>query len=179
MSDEPGRDETDRDKSFDDAWARIVADYDRTDQDPNGTARWPAQEDLDSGDTGDTGSDTGSGTGSDASSGTGEATPFMLSLGDGPSPARPEPTDDDAAGGNGWVPPLPPPLPRPTGAVGAAWVAVIGGPLLLLLATLAGWRLPTVATAGCIVGFVGGLVFLIMQMDDRRPRDAWDDGAQV
>ncbi len=80
-----------------------------------------------------------------------------------------------------YVPPAPPPLPRPVGVVGAAWVALLGGPIVLLVATVLGWDLPTVVTAACVLGFVGGLVFLIAQLDDgsRDGPDGWDNGAQV
>ena len=79
-----------------------------------------------------------------------------------------------------YVPPAPPPLPRPVGVVGAAWVALLGGPSVLLVATVLGWDLPVLVTAVCVLGFVGGLVFLITQLDDGRDEaDGWDNGAQV
>jgi hypothetical protein len=79
------------------------------------------------------------------------------------------------------VPPYPPPLPRPAGIVGAAWVALLGGPVVLLVATVLGWDLPTLVTAACVVGFIVGLVYLIARMDDgkRGGPDGWDNGAQV
>lgn len=93
-----------------------------------------------------------------------------------PQPDDPQPNDDGH-----YVPPAPPPLPRPVGVVGAAWVALLGGPMVLLVATVLGWDLPTVVTAACVLGFVGGLVFLIAQLDDgsRNGPDGWDNGAQV
>ena len=93
-----------------------------------------------------------------------------------PQPDDPQPNDDGH-----YVPPAPPPLPRPVGVVGAAWVALLGGPIVLLVATVLGWELPTVVTAACVLGFVGGLVFLIAQLDDgsRDGPDGWDNGAQV
>lgn len=93
-----------------------------------------------------------------------------------PQPDDPQPNDDGH-----YVPPAPPPLPRPVGVVGAAWVALLGGPIVLLVATVLGWELPTVVTAACVLGFVGGLVFLIAQLDDgsRDRPDGWDNGAQV
>ena len=154
-SDEPGRDDAARDpaagRDLDAAWARLVADYQRPVTDPDAPRRWPEAEDL--------GPDRPAETPADSPAGTG-------------APPAPDP------GTGRWVPPPPPPLPRPTGATGVAWVALATGPLLLFVATVVGWRLPTLLTAGCIIGFVGGLVFLIAQMDDRRA-DGWDDGAQV
>lgn len=166
VSDEPGRDEAGRDKGLDDAWARIVADYDRVGDDEGSTPRWPVQEDI----------SPDAGTGGDS----GDGAPFVLSLGDPPTaPRQPASWDDDGSTRGEWVPPQPPPLPRPTGAAGVAWVGLGGGPLLLLAATIAGWRLPALLTAGCIICFVGGLVFLIVQMEDGAHRDGWDDGAQI
>jgi len=94
------------------------------------------------------------------------------------SPRADDSQPDDEAH---YVPPAPPPLPRPVGVVGAAWVALLGGPMVLLVATVLGWDLPTVVTAACVLGFVGGLVFLIAQLDDgsRDGPDGWDNGAQV
>lgn len=100
---------------------------------------------------------------------------------DGP-PADTQPADAAPAAEEGhYVPPTPPPLPRPVGVVGAAWVALLGGPIVLLVATVLGWDLPAVVTAACVLGFVGGLVFLIAQLDDgsRDGPDGWDNGAQV
>lgn len=170
VSDEPGRDETGRDNDFDEAWARIVAEYDRTPDDSTDhptdrTADHPVDHPADH-----PGRNPGAGS---------DGTPFVLSLGDGPTEPAPAWSEDDSRVAGDWVPPLPPPLPRPTGATGAAWVALAGGPLLLLASIIVGWRLPTLLIAASIIGFVGGLVFLIAHMDDHRHRDGWDDGAQL
>jgi hypothetical protein len=53
-------------------------------------------------------------------------------------------------------------------------------PALLLLVTVLGWQLPGMVTLLLVSGFVGGLVTLILRMNDRPPND-WggDDGAVV
>jgi len=183
--DDSGRDDAGRQEELDDAFARIVADWDRP-PDAAGAARWPVQEDLDadppdySEDTEGTEEteDTGRGVSHDGSRVGG----FTLSLGPAPgTPVAPRagavPWDDEGH----FVPPHPPPLPRPTGARGAAWVALLAGLLGLLLATILGWQLPTLLTAACIVGFVGGVAFLIVDMDDGDGTggSGWDNGAQV
>jgi Flp pilus assembly protein protease CpaA len=61
-----------------------------------------------------------------------------------------------------------------------AWGGLLGGPALLLLVTVLGWQLPGMVTLLLVSGFVGGLVTLILRMNDRPPND-WggDDGAVV
>lgn len=103
---------------------------------------------------------------------------------DGSDVAVRTPTGADASvadRGGHFVPPIPPPLPRPRGAAGLAWVAVICGPLLLMFAAAAQLRMPTLLTSACVLGFVGGMIFLIMHLDDYRRdgSDGWDDGAQI
>ncbi len=159
MAPDPTRDEHPDDspddahgESIDEAWARIVAGYERGPDEARHP--WPESEDLVAGD------DDRDGTAA-------------------PQPEEPVRAPRVGADDEGhYVPPHPPPLPRPTGLVGAAWVGLLGGPLLLLVATVLGWRLPTLLTAAAVVGFVGGLVFLIARMDNRGP-GGWDNGAQV
>jgi hypothetical protein len=93
-----------------------------------------------------------------------------------PEPAIPaEPVDVDDEEDDGFVPPHPPPIPRPADAIGRfSWAAVIAGPLLVLITTLLEldrW----IANLGVILS-VGGFVSLIWRMNDR---DEDDDGAVV
>jgi hypothetical protein len=75
----------------------------------------------------------------------------------------------------GYVPPHPPPIPRPADAIGRfSWAAVIVGPLLVLATTLLEWD-RWMADLGVILS-VGGFVSLIWRMNDR---DEDDDGAVV
>lgn len=90
-----------------------------------------------------------------------------------PPPSRTPPPEWDA-----FVPPTPPPLPRPRGVRLAAWIGLIAAPLILLVLALTGWRPPTLITAALIAGFLGGFGYLVATMP-REPREPWDDGAQV
>lgn len=158
MTADPGREEP-LDDGLDDAWAQIVAGYDRQVDDAERVVQRPPTADV--GETQDAGDGVDVGDAHDT----------------GTVRSRPVPWDDEGH----YVPPPPPPLPRPAGAVGAAWIGLICGPMVLLVATALGWQLPALATSACVLGFVGGVVFLILQMDDgdRDGRDGWDDGAQV
>ncbi|MGL5811429.1 MAG: hypothetical protein ACRCYQ_15925 [Nocardioides sp.] len=84
----------------------------------------------------------------------------------------------DWADEGGYRPPVPPPVPRPATPLLVAWVAVGGGPALLLLCLFAGIRPPAWAVLVLIAGVVTGFVFLIAR-SPRAPRDPWEDGAQV
>jgi hypothetical protein len=77
-----------------------------------------------------------------------------------------------------YVPPAPPPLPRPSYDRLAAWVGVFGSPVVLLVCLLTGIGLPDLIAYALVAGFVGGFVYLVWQMP-RGPRDPWDDGAQI
>jgi hypothetical protein len=83
----------------------------------------------------------------------------------------PDDIDDE-----GFTPPPPPPIPRPRDRFDAfAWIGVIGGPLVIILAFvlgLGGW----LAAAG-FAAFTAGFVTLIARASDHR--DHGDDGAVV
>jgi hypothetical protein len=148
MATDGTRDDDERERNFDDAWAHIVANY--------GAA--PSME----------------APRFDASS----LNVPMEPVSDDPVPP-PVPqlaVDDDE---HHYVPPPPPPLPRPHGPAAAAWAGLIGGPLLLMFAALASIDLPGLLTAAAVIGFVGGLVYLIATMDGSDSREGWDNGAQV
>ncbi|MFC4468230.1 hypothetical protein ACFPH6_27450 [Streptomyces xiangluensis] len=86
----------------------------------------------------------------------------------------PEPSEEDfdADDEGHFVPPEPPPLPAADTTAKFAWLAVLGGPLLLLLAVLLGWHMTWwLATLG-IGGFVGGFGTLVLRM---RPDDEDDE----
>ena len=59
-----------------------------------------------------------------------------------------------------------------------AWVGLIGGPLLLLVAVVFGLTLPTFVSGLAVVGFVGGFVTLVARMQRNNPDDP-DSGAVV
>jgi hypothetical protein len=79
-----------------------------------------------------------------------------------------------------FVPPEPPPLPRPEPRRRLAWAGLFGTPVVLLLAAVLHLALPTWAVTLLVVGFVGGFVYLVATMPRTR-HDDWpgDDGAVV
>ncbi|MFJ3716148.1 hypothetical protein [Streptomyces sp. NPDC090057] len=87
-----------------------------------------------------------------------------------------EPSDDDLGEDDEghFVPPEPPPLPTADTTARFAWLGVVGGPVLLLLAVLLGWEMTWyLATLG-IGGFLGGFVTLVARM--RTDEDGDDPG---
>jgi len=78
----------------------------------------------------------------------------------------------------GFVPPEPPPLPRPHGVRLAAWIGVFGVPLALLLSVVAGISLPAIVSTALVVWFLAGFGYLVWQMPKQRD-DPWDDGARL
>ena len=175
-------------------WAQIVAGFDqplRGDVHP-----WPVTEDLDSraatregtadgdpvADSPDasetppdrrvelhqwlTGRDaTGAGY-DDEELGGGAATASRDELGDGDEEDR-------------FVPEPPPPLPQLEPWQQLAWVGVLGGPLLLLIAVLFSISLPTWLALLAVAGFVGGFVTLVARMDNGNSEDDPSGGAVV
>ncbi|MEU0527804.1 hypothetical protein [Streptomyces niveus] len=77
-----------------------------------------------------------------------------------------EPKDDDLDDSDEghFVPPEPPPLPEADVTAKFAWLAVIGGPVLMLLAVLFQWEMTWWLTTVCIGGFLGGFVTLVARM---------------
>jgi hypothetical protein len=78
----------------------------------------------------------------------------------------------------GYVPPEPPPLPTLAPDRGLAWAGVFGSPAVLLACLILSISIPTWLGYLLVVGFVGGFIYLVLQMP-REPRDPWDDGAQI
>ncbi|MEV0227305.1 hypothetical protein [Streptomyces sp. NPDC050704] len=90
-----------------------------------------------------------------------------------PEPVE-EDFDEDDEGH--FVPPEPPPLPAADTTAKFAWLAVIGGPILLLLAVLLGWDMTWwLATVG-IGGFLGGFATLVARMGGDEDEDEDDPG---
>ncbi len=87
------------------------------------------------------------------------------------SPAR----DEDH-----FEPPPPPPLPQVDRIGRFAWAGAVGGPLVLLLATLLGAPLDGRAGFLALAASMGGFVTLVARMKERPPTDSGpDDGAVV
>ncbi|MFJ2178004.1 hypothetical protein ACIOHE_34570 [Streptomyces sp. NPDC087851] len=77
-----------------------------------------------------------------------------------------EPEDGGAEDEEGhFVPPEPPPLPESDVTARFAWLAVIGGPVLMLVAVLLSWDMTWWLTTLCIGGFLGGFATLVARMD--------------
>ena len=75
---------------------------------------------------------------------------------------------------DGFVPPPPPPLPALEAATKAAWLAGLGGPGYLALATIMHWQTPQWIALLCILGGVVGFGYLVSKLKDR-PEDGDDD----
>ena len=77
-----------------------------------------------------------------------------------------------------FVPPEPPPITSTDLASRLAWLGVLGGPFLLLLAALTWSRLPTLVVLVALSAFVGGFITLVARLPRDRD-DGPDDGAVV
>lgn len=75
-----------------------------------------------------------------------------------------------------FVPPPPPSVPVATVDRMLAWVGVFGSPAVLLVFLVAGVSLPELLAYLLVIAFVGGFLYLVIQMP-REPRDPYDDGA--
>ncbi|MFC9388393.1 hypothetical protein [Streptomyces venezuelae] len=90
------------------------------------------------------------------------------------SPAEP----DDGPGGadeGHFVPPEPPPLPEADVTTKFAWLAVVGGPVLMLVAVLLSWDMTWWLTTLCVGGFLGGFATLVGRMKHDDDDDGFDD----
>ncbi|MGW7454495.1 hypothetical protein [Streptomyces sp. NPDC054787] len=88
-----------------------------------------------------------------------------------------EPKDDDltAAEEGHFVPPEPE-LPEADTTAKFAWLAVVGGPVLLLLAVLLQWEMTWWLTTLGIGGFLGGFATLVARMSQGDDDDDDDPG---
>ncbi|MFF0228474.1 hypothetical protein [Streptomyces sp. NPDC004629] len=190
-SDREDREPDEKGVPFDEdaAWAAIVAGYGEEPPDPPGAKPFKSVEDLallevdtndgaadkDAAGKDDAGKDSGEGAGAK-----GPAKPLGSSVafapGVGPRDYKPsEASDDDFDEDDEghFVPPEPPPLPAADTTAKFAWLGVVGGPILLLVAVLLGWDMTWwLATLG-IGGFLGGFITLVTRMrtDDDEPDD--------
>lgn len=190
-SDREDREPEDQGVPFDEdaAWAAIVAGYGEEPKDPPGTKPFKSVEDLalldpetndekpadDKADKEDKGEK-----GDEEEKQSGPAGPLGSSIsfapGVGPRDyAAREPSEDDFDEDDEghFVPPEPPPLPDADVTAKFAWLGVIGGPVLILLAVLFGWDMTWWLTTLGIGGFLGGFATLVMRMrtDDDEPED--------
>jgi hypothetical protein len=180
------------------AWAAIVAGYGEEPPDPPGAKPFKPVEGLASLETntsdGHTDDTDGTGTGTDDGKDSGEsdgtqgpAKPLGSSIafapGVGPRDySPPEPSEDDFGEDDEghFVPPEPPPLPATDTTARFAWLGVVGGPILLLVAVLLGWDMTWWLTTLGIGGFLGGFITLVTRMrTDDDENDDPDRGAVV
>lgn len=165
-----GRDEasgapSDRRRTLDEdaVFAEIVAAYDAEPDTP--VAPWPTSEDTDESEESSTDSRGAGRMGTEASGDRGAAEPATAET-------DAEPDEE------GYVPPPPPPLPSLDPLTKLGWVGLVGGPLLLVLATVAGPSVPDWFIPVGVVGFLAGFVVLVTRMRGGPP-DESDDGAVV
>ena len=149
------------------AWATLVAGFD--DPAPDEVPRWPASEDVPA--EVDTDPDA-------AARGRvlrpAETTIGFEELRDVVDAA---PRDDPE---EHFQPPTPPPIQLPDTISRAAWAALLGGPLFLILATIFDLDISGWVGLLALGAFVGGFVTLVARMEDRPPNDlGGDDGAVV
>jgi len=145
------------------AWAGIVADFDREPADD--FPRWPVSEDVDE----------------PAPEQRPEATSFeALREGRAAPPLGPRPALEPRSREDHFEPPAPPPLPAIDPVTRFAWAGALGGPLVLVLAALAGLPLSGWVGFLALLAFMAGFVTLVARMQDRPPTDSGpDDGAVV
>ena len=165
------------------AWAAIVAGYGEEPPDPPGARPFRPIENLALPDPPDA-DDERSGREQPEADRPAPATPLGSSVsfapGIGPAGAGPrdytlpEPSDDDFGEDDEghFVPPEPPPLPEADATAKFAWLGVVGGPVLLLVAVLLGWDMTWWLTTLCVGGFLGGVATLVARMN---PGDDEDD----
>ncbi|MEU1517689.1 hypothetical protein ABZ490_37045 [Streptomyces sp. NPDC005811] len=173
-----GREPEEQNVPFDEdaAWAAIVAGYGDEPPDPPGAKPFKSIEDLALLET-RTNEDEPRDSGEEQEPKPAKPLGSSVSFAPGVGPrdhSAPEPAEedfDDEDEGH-FVPPEPPPLPAADTTAKFAWLGVVGGPLLLLLAVLLGWDMTWWLTTVCVGGFLGGFATLVVRMRS----DDEDDG---
>ncbi|GFH35068.1 hypothetical protein [Streptomyces pacificus] len=164
-------------------WAAIVAGYGQEPADPPGARPFKSVEDLaglqkavrNDGPDGGAGdrADGGEGGSSEEDEGPrpekplGSSVVFAPGVGGGPRDytiAEPSGEGSDDGDEGHFVPPEPPPLPEADTTAKFAWLAVIGGPVLLLFAVILRWDMTWWLTTLGVGGFLGGFATLVARM---------------
>jgi hypothetical protein len=161
-------------------WAEIVASFEAAPE--GGVTPWPDEENLDeedgpSADDADDADTDPEATRSEGEDRTGRLPAARVIKSADPSDAAPTEDGDDADDEDHYIPPPPPPLPDGDMVSRAAWTALLGGPVYLLLTVLLGWEVPGWAAFLAVAAFIGGFVTLVLRMGDD-PHGP-DDGAVV
>lgn len=175
-SDREGREPEEKGVPFDEAaaWEAIVSGYGEEPPDPPGAKPFKSIEDLALLEA-ETNDEDGAGTRTTPRKAEDKpAKPLggSVSFAPGVGGAGPrdysvaEPAEDalDESDEGHFVPPEPPPLPETDVTSRFAWLGVLGGPLLLLLAVLFDWYMTWWLTTLCVGGFLGGFATLVMRM---------------
>ncbi|TVL90919.1 hypothetical protein [Streptomyces sp. SAJ15] len=170
MAERDGREADARDD--DAAFAEIVAAYGEEPEDPPGAQPWPEAENLPA-EASDAEPNTAEKSDKfvkgDRASDAPAGSFVVFAPGVGPrdwEPGEPSEDDFDASDEGHFVPPEPPPLPHADTTARFAWLAVLGGPLLLLLVVLLGIEMTWWLTTLGVGGFLGGFATLVMRMKD-------------
>ncbi|MFR9795522.1 hypothetical protein ACL02U_06380 [Streptomyces sp. MS06] len=157
------------------AWDAIVAGYGDEPPDPPGSKPFKSVEDLallESGTNATPGTEDTEPTGDEPARPAAPARPLGGSVSFAPgvggprdySPPEPSEDDFDEDDEGHFEPPEPPPLPEADATARFAWLGVVGGPVLLLLAVLLGWDMTWWLTTLTIGGFLGGVATLVARM---------------
>ncbi|WP_327323064.1 hypothetical protein OG735_11605 [Streptomyces sp. NBC_01210] len=158
------------------AWAAIVAGYGEEPADPpgakpfksvEGLARLEAEVNEAPDDPEDESPESEAGPGSDADRpALGSSITFAPGVGGPRDYGVAEAKDDDLdeSDEGHFVPPEPPPLPDADVTAKFAWLAVVGGPVLMLVAVLLQWDMTWWLTTVCVGGFLGGFATLVARM---------------
>ncbi|MEU9209988.1 hypothetical protein AB0D27_19025 [Streptomyces sp. NPDC048415] len=153
------------------AWQAIVEGYGEEPVDPPGAKPFKSVEDLalldpETNDRPESAEQEESGEKPAAAGPLGGSVSFAPGVGGPRDYKAPESTDEDFDEDDEghFVPPEPPPLPAADTTAKFAWLGVIGGPILLLLAVLLGWDMTWWLATLSIGGFLGGFATLVMRM---------------
>ncbi|MEU5160368.1 hypothetical protein AB0G74_12260 [Streptomyces sp. NPDC020875] len=170
------------------AWAAIVAGYGTEPADPPGAKPFKSVEDLarleaiadekpgkpepkpEPGDTAGPADPPRLGSSITFAPGVGGAGPRDY------SPAEAKEDDLDETDEGHFVPPEPPPLPEADTTAKFAWLGVIGGPVLMLIAVILRWDMSWWLTTVCVGGFLGGFATLVARMSDGEDDEDPDPG---
>ncbi|MEV5935396.1 hypothetical protein ACIQCD_01130 [Streptomyces sp. NPDC093250] len=189
-SDREGREPEEKGVPFDEAaaWEAIVAGYGDEPPDPPGAKPFKSVEDLAllESETNDEVESEGPRNAEDKpAKPLGGSVSFAPGVGGGGprdySVSEPSDDDFDETDEGHFIPPEPPPLPETDVTSKFAWLGVLGGPVLLLVAILLRWEMTWWLTTVCIGGFLGGFATLVMRMrtDDDEDDDDPGRGAVV
>ncbi|MEU9385898.1 hypothetical protein AB0D38_35260 [Streptomyces sp. NPDC048279] len=181
-SDREDREPDEKGVPFDEAaaWAAIVAGYGDEPPDPPGAKPYKPVEDLALPPAEEDTAEPGAAEEQRPVQPLGSSVSFAPGVGPrdytAPEPSEDDFDDDDEGH---FVPPEPPPLPMADTTARFAWLGVVGGPILLLLAVLLGWDMTWwLATLG-IGGFLGGFGTLVTRMKTDDEDDDPGRGAVV